>query len=100
MSLPVPSGEITIAKPVGTTERCIDITCTSNDARSWVEQNLPPYGRLLPPVTSMHNAYRLIVSDAYKVDEVKRYILSQNEDEEISRKLLRMSMNKPNPRVA
>lgn len=77
MSKPTPSAEIIITKAIGATDQCFDITCTSDDARAWLEKNAPPYGQLIPPIQSKHNAYRLIVSPAYDAEEVKRYILSQ-----------------------
>ncbi len=77
---PTPSAEIVITKTIGGTERSMNIVCTSDDARLWLESNAPTYGQLIPPVQSKHNAYRLIVSPAYNVDDVKRYILKAGDE--------------------
>jgi hypothetical protein len=75
--IPPPSAEIVITRPsYATSAPCLDITCTSDDARAWLESVAPIYGQLIAPL-SKFNAYRLIVSAAYNADDVEKFLKAQ-----------------------
>lgn len=76
VTIPTPSAEIVITRTIGGTDHSLDITCTSDDARAWIESIAPIYGQLIAPL-SKFNAYRLIVSAAYHPDDVEKFLKAQ-----------------------
>lgn len=49
------------------------LTASTPDARNWIEQEAPRFGKMYPPDPASDN-YKLFISDTYRTDDVEAYL--------------------------
>lgn len=75
MSTPVPNRQLIARIDIGI--RRIFITGHSAEAKQWIEEHAPQFGKFFEPIME-NEAYQLFVSDGYHMQEVAEYLESFN----------------------